>query len=437
MPPKKSTGNKTKTKGKRQQKRPRVSSSDIDWEDVVAEKDSIGGVSASDVKQSTDEDSTQTVSPQQSECKIADHLPKSTTNLLLTSNSRMADFYSSNRSAIAKDMGVCELWSAITELKGRLDLQDEEILELRSDNAELRRKIAISEGEVCRVNKELERLNDKVIELTSRSMRDNMIIKNIPEEKNENVSETIVKILTDVLQISEDDMKRISIDHAHRMGKFNTSRNRHVVVKFNTSGKSIIQRHLKNIPSDSTLKFADQIPQEIQQQRNKLWPQFIEAKNKGNSPRWNMGKLKVGSNMITASKDRITNINIDSTEAAMSLNPRHTEVRSEQDNHFQGHSVDIKNRDDVIPAIKALTADKRVAGASHVIYAYRLGDESRCISNWEDDQEWGAGRVVMNAIENNNVYNKLICVTRWSGPKHIGKRRFDLIKDAAEKAINP
>ena len=52
------------------------------------EKDSIGEVRTSDLKQSTDEYSTQIVSPLQGDCK-ADHplanedLPRSTTNLLL------------------------------------------------------------------------------------------------------------------------------------------------------------------------------------------------------------------------------------------------------------------------------------------------------------------------------------------------------------------
>ena len=58
-------------------------------------------------------------------------------------------------------------------------------------------------------------------------------------------------------------------------------------------------------------------------------------------------------------------------------------------NHFQGHTVDIKNEDDVVPAMKALVADSRVSGAAHVMYAYKAGSSSYYISNWTDDGEWG------------------------------------------------
>ena len=75
---------------------------------------------------------------------------------------------------------------------------------------------------------------------------------------------------------------------------------------------------------------------------------------------------------------------------------------------------------------------------NHAIHAYCEGEERRCISNWEDDHERGAGRVIMNALETNYVSSKLICVTLWSSPEHIGRKpRFKLIKEATETEVNP
>ena len=63
------------------------------------------------------------------------------------------------------------------------------------------------------------------------------------------------------------------------------------------------------------------------------------------------------------------------------------------------------------------------------MYAYRVGTERYSIHNWEDDGEWGGARWIMEAISSKNVYNRLVCVTRWYGGKHMGRARFETIKE--------
>ena len=92
--------------------------------------------------------------------------------------------------------------------------------------------------------------------------------------------------------------------------------------------------------------------------------------------------------------------------------------------------------DDVVPAITALCKDTRVAGASHLMYAYRVGNKDLFISNFEDDGEFGAGKKIMEAMDRNDVFNKLICVTRWYNGKHLGPSRFDTIRNLALDAID-
>ena len=47
----------------------------------------------------------------------------------------------------------------------------------------------------------------------------------------------------------------------------------------------------------------------------------------------------------------------------------------------------------------------------------------------------GGARWIMEAISSKNVYNRLVCVTRWYGGKHMGRARFETIKDMAITAI--
>ncbi len=41
----------------------------------------------------------------------------------------------------------------------------------------------------------------------------------------------------------------------------------------------------------------------------------------------------------------------------------------------------------------------------------------------------------MEAIQQGNVYNKLVCVTRWYGGKNLGPARFDTISELAFSAL--
>jgi hypothetical protein len=197
--------------------------------------------------------------------------------------------------------------------------------------------------------------------------------------------------------------------------------------------------HLKNIPKSSNIKISSQIPQEIQAKKNKLWPVFLDAKNAGKTVKWDQDKLIIDGKVNTAPKDEKRNINQDSSEIALSLQQdiKHAPATTVQKNTFQGHSVPISSVDDVIPALKALASDVTVAGSSHMIYAYRVGNASFSVHNWEDDGEFSGGRTIMGCIEDKEVYNRLICVTRWFTGNNVmtSKTKLDTIRNMVFAAI--
>ncbi len=203
----------------------------------------------------------------------------------------------------------------------------------------------------------------------------------------------------------------------------------------NSRGKTVVMRHLKNLNRDSAIRITDQFPPEVHANRDKLWPMFVDAKRQGKQTRWNQDKLQIDGRTHKPPKDTNKDINLDTTEAAMKLKAKHTAVITKENSHFQAHTVNISSTDDVIPALKALCADTRIAGASHVMYAYRVGTQQHFVHNWEDDGEWGGGRWIMGAIQQHNVYNQLVCVTRWYGGRNMGKARFDTIKELANMAM--
>jgi hypothetical protein len=316
-----------------------------------------------------------------------------------------------------------------------INVMNDEIQELRKENDHLLKRLRYSEGRLTRVEKDLGEAKEKIIDLTSRSMRDNLIFKNVVETEGEDVEVKITNILKNDLKMNVSDCDTIDIKRAHRVGKTSQKYHRNIVACFSSKSKSTIMRHLKNLPKDG-IKITEQYPPEIHMRRNKLWPQFIEAKDNQQEARFNMDKLIVNNKVIHPPKDKVVDINLDVSARSLTLTSKHTPVTTKDSNHFQGHTIPVTSYDDVVPAIRTLCSDQRVAGSSHLVYAYKIGNEHSYISNFEDDGEWGGGREVMKVLDDNNLFNYVVAVTRWNGVKTLGQSRFKLIEDTAKKAVS-
>jgi hypothetical protein len=343
----------------------------------------------------------------------------------------MADFIDKidcNWDAIIQRLKESSLWKEEETSKNSM-AQDIEVL--RRENQELQKRLIHTEGRLTRTEMKLEEANDRIIDLTSRSMRNNLIIKNVRETQGENVEEKLRSVFQEKLKIENPEF--IEIERAHRVGKVIEGRTRNIVANLSTKGKTTVITHLKNLPKDDEIRIVDQFPPEVNARRNKLWPQFIQARQAGKEARVKVDKLVVDKKVIDPPRDKVYDINLDVTSRSLKMKPKHTAVDSVQRNHFQGHIVPITCTDDVIPAVHALVGDRRVAGSSHIMYAYRIGDEERYISNYEDDGQWGAGNEIMDALQEKNCFNHLIAVTHWSAG-HI-KGRLDKIRALAEEAI--
>jgi hypothetical protein len=317
--------------------------------------------------------------------------------------------------------------------------KDTTIEELRTENRQLQQKLAVTEGTVTRCEQRIQKLEEKVTDLTSRSMRDNIIIQSMDETESENADELEKKVLTILqkdLNIPETTMAKVNVERVHRVGVKKADNKRQVIAKLNSKGKTVVMSHIKNLDKSNPIKICEQFPPEVHANRNKLWPQYVEAKQQGKKARWNVDQLNVEGKIMKPPVDKRRDVNMDVTEEALKLQVRHTAVTSRNNHHLQGHLVEINSVDDVMPALKALYSDVRISAASHIMYAYRVGNEGHSIHNWEDDGEWGGGKKIMDAITGRGVYNQLVCVKKWNGSQFLGPARFDIIKEQSNAAID-
>jgi hypothetical protein len=340
------------------------------------------------------------------------------------------DKIASNWDLILQNLKDSDLWQSQEKA---LNSMDQDINALKQENKTLKARLMQTEGRLTRAERKLEEANDRIIDLTARSMRNNVVIKNVEETRGENVEEKIRAVFQEKLNVPNPEL--IDIKRAHRVGKQSGGRTRNIIAKLSSKGKTTVMTHLKNLPKGDQIRIQDQFPPEVNARRNKLWPQFIQARQAGKEARFNVDKLVVEKKVIDPPRDKVRDINMNVASRSLTMETKHTPVVSVDRSHFQGHKVLIDAVDDVIPAIQALCRDQRVAGASNIMYAYRIGDDRRYISNFEDDGQWGAGNAIINVLDAKNCFNQLIVVTRWHGGRNIGAERFDKIKDLAEQAI--
>lgn len=82
-----------------------------------------------------------------------------------------------------------------------------------------------------------------------------------------------------------------------------------------------------------------------------------------------------------------------------------------------------------------LFRNKSLVNATHNMFAYRIGNGTSSRQGLNDDGEHGGARKILEALECNNITNKIVIVTRWYGGKHIGKKRFEIIENCTKNIL--
>ena len=150
------------------------------------------------------------------------------------------------------------------------------------------------------------RLSEDILDIQSRSMRDNLLFFNFTEvgtadgRSNEDCTTKILDFCETTLQMN-DATENIKIDRAHRIGRYNSDKQRPIVVKFNYhQDKLSVKRKAYELLKNSTYGVGDQFPKVIQDRRRKLVPLMIKAKNEGKRAVLSYDKLYINNVMVTA-----------------------------------------------------------------------------------------------------------------------------------------
>ena len=305
----------------------------------------------------------------------------------------------------------------------------------------LEKRLDLTEGLLQQAQIKLKSQNEKIIELQSRTMRDNLIIRGIADDPNESWAETEDKVIDFMRkELKIEDAHNSMVDRAHRLGKMTGEKPRNIVVKFASSkAKDKIFKNVKNL-AGKKFSIQEQLPQEIQERRNRLWPKFREAKEKAKTDKsirvkWSQDKLHINDKTYTYKDDAQCIIQSEVHTRLLDCKVEHSTQIHEQGSKFQGHAAKLTRTTSVADVLASLYADQSIASADHIIYAYRTKEGPDVVSACSDDGEHGAGNRLVQLLEEEQATDIIVICTRWFGGTHIGPKRFECIKNCSKEAL--
>ena len=96
----------------------------------------------------------------------------------------------------------------------------------------------------------------------------------------------------------------------------------------------------------------------------------------------------------------------------------------------------VHSIEDAVRARDALFQDLQVASADHLMYAYHVDNEHGVfVTGNFDDGEIKGSQVICNYMQELNLENMFIAVSRANNGPNIGKQRFDLIRQSCVEVL--
>ena len=323
------------------------------------------------------------------------------------------------------------------------------ISQLKQENDRLKVKLLEAEGQIIRMEGSIHRLSSKCEDLQLRYMSNNLLVYNVPEQRGEVAYDLVMDIFQNKIKIPDhlihserNPAAPVQVDIAHRLGKQGT-RPRLIVVRLALRrGKEIVYKFVKNLKGTG-ISITDQLPSEMRERRDVQFQNFKHLKEQhkyDTSVKVKLVRDRIYiNNTETPSRFEKNSLLLNNMENDVSYKFEdmvHSEVIEESQSFFQGHTQEVNSMAEAQASYKALFQNQSTASASHISYAYVVGDGLNFLSGYSDDGETGASDVLKKLIHERSLKNVFFAVSRKHQGPNLGKRRFELIKSVASEVIS-
>ena len=150
----------------------------------------------------------------------------------------------------------------------------------------------------------LKKLEERIIDVQARSMRDNLVFYNLPETESEHgtvTSEGIIKnLINEKLEIDDN----VEFERVHQIGSARNQEGnrkvRQIVAKFSSHKmKGRVKFAAKKLQG-TQIEISEQFQKEICERSKQLWPLFKAAKVEGRNAKLVVDKLFIDGQQVFA-----------------------------------------------------------------------------------------------------------------------------------------
>ena len=306
--------------------------------------------------------------------------------------------------------------------------------------------VAILCAKVERNDITIARLNRQVTELKGHSMKNNLIFsfdKNTQEGREidgENCIAVVKQFLGNVMHVP--DTKHMYIPVAHRLGKRSPAYARSIVAKFPNA-----------LELDQVLKHSNRLRGTRHYVQRQMPPDVIERKNfaidefkaKRQDPQNNAKlvneKLFIRGKLQTQYQAHaLSALTVDEHSSDHEPpNITESDVILDSGSVFQSYAATVTTLNDVSAVMNNVLQKPGISSANHVVYAYRIsGDSDSILENFCSDGDHGLGLELLKSMRSVDVIDTVCATTRTcdSNYIHLGKKRFQYIRDTATEALS-
>lgn len=313
---------------------------------------------------------------------------------------------------------------------------------------------------LVKLNNQLLYVENKTVDNVARSMRDNIVINGVSEIDDENCEKEVIGFIKNNLKVN---LKTADVIRAHRLGDprdptvdddGNELPNpRPMVAKIDGKMKENIMKNVSKLkdkkgPDNKPLFISTQQPEGITEKRKRVNFRVKQLKKVAKSlPKTQKTPtIKVKNDRIFHNgalvRDKVTVPSIpdvifskpDEREKVMKVKLKKSRPIDEDGSTFIGYSLKVTSPSEVQQAyqkVKLLHPD-----SADVMCAYNITDEfNRPYLEYHDDREHGGGSRILSSLQYLKAENSACFVVRYFNGKHLGPRRFFLIKKVAEDAL--
>lgn len=142
------------------------------------------------------------------------------------------------------------------------------------------------------------------------------------------------------------------------------------------------------------------------------------------------------NNNIKENINNIESLDVYSYDNFIKLGGLKGDTITDRKSVFQAHAIKLNNPSHVKTLTSMLKENKKIGKATHNIIAYRINNKNYKDKHYDDDGENKAGERLLELLENMNVNNIYVMVSRWYGGIQLGADRFKHINDSAKNIIN-